>query len=87
MKRVEVLITNKVGLHARPASEFSKTASKFKSEIIIEHKNKHLNAKSILNILSAGIQSGSTISIIADGEDEEKAIDNLAELVNSNFGE
>lgn len=87
MIKSEVIIKNKSGLHARPAGEFAKAASSFRSSIIIEFGSKKLNAKSIINLLSGGINCGSTICIIADGEDEQQAIDRLAELIESNFGE
>lgn len=87
MIKREITITNKSGLHARPAGEFAKAAASFRSGITIEFGNRKLNAKSIINLLSGGINSGSTICIIADGEDEQQAIERLAELVESNFGE
>ncbi len=87
MIKREITITNKSGLHARPAGEFAKAAASFRSSITIEFGNRKLNAKSIINLLSGGINCGSTICIIADGEDEQQAIDRLAELAESNFGE
>ncbi len=83
----EVVIANKTGLHARPASEFVKEASKFKSSITIEFKEKKINAKSIINVLSMGISAGSTILISADGEDEKQAVDQLVNLVETKFKE
>ena len=77
----EIEITNKTGLHARPASEFVKEAAKFKSAVTIEFKEKKINAKSILHVLSAGIAAGSTIVISADGDDEAQAIEKLAEVI------
>lgn len=83
----EVTITNKTGLHARPAAEFTRLASKFKSNITIIFKGNKVNAKSLLSILSAGITCGSSVSIAAEGEDGAEAVDKLAELIQSNFGE
>jgi phosphocarrier protein len=77
----EIAVMNKTGLHARPASEFVKEAAKFKSAITIEFKEKKINAKSILHVLSAGIAAGSTIVISADGDDEAQAIEKLAEVI------
>ena len=77
----EIAVMNKTGLHARPASEFVKEAAKFKSAVAIEFKEKKINAKSILHVLSAGIAAGSTIVISADGEDEAQAIEKLAEVI------
>lgn len=81
MQSRELLITNKTGLHARPASDFAKEAAKFKSAITIEFNGKKINAKSIIHILSAGIISGSTITLSTDGEDEQQALDALAEVI------
>lgn len=86
MLNKEIMIKNKTGLHARPAAEFVKEASKFKSAITIEFKGKKVNAKSIIHVLSAGIAAGSTILLSADGEDEKQAIERLAEVI-SNFEE
>ncbi|HWQ80029.1 MAG TPA: HPr family phosphocarrier protein [Anaerovoracaceae bacterium] len=77
----KVLIANKIGLHARPAGVFSRTAAQFQSNIIIDYNDKKVDAKSILNLLSAGIAGWSTITITAEGEDENEAIDKLCELV------
>jgi phosphotransferase system HPr (HPr) family protein len=77
----EIAVMNKTGLHARPASEFVKEAAKFKSTVTIEFKEKKINAKSILHVLSAGIAAGSIIVISADGDDEAQAIEKLAEVI------
>ncbi|QOX65414.1 HPr family phosphocarrier protein [Anoxybacterium hadale] len=77
----EIAVMNKTGLHARPAAEFVKEAAKFTSAITIESKQKKINAKSILHVLSAGIAAGSTIVISADGDDEVQAIEKLAEVI------
>lgn len=87
MYKKEVTVTNKTGLHARPASEFVKMASKFKANINIVCKGKEANAKSILNILAAGISAGTVVTISADGSDEKEAVDALVRLVESRFGE
>ena len=83
MESKEITIVNKTGLHARPAAEFVKEAAKFKSAITIEFKGKKYNAKSILNVLSAGIAAGSTITLSAEGEDETPAVGKLAEVIAS----
>lgn len=74
-----VTITNKTGLHARPAAEFVKKASSFKSEVSIVFEDKEVNAQSIMGVLSLGISQGSQITIKTDGDDSEAA---LNELVN-----
>lgn len=77
----EIVVKNKTGLHARPAAEFVKAASRFKSAITIEFKEKKINGKSIMHVLSAGISAGSVITLSADGEDEQQAIETLAGLI------
>lgn len=79
----EIVIKNKTGLHARPASEFVKEASKFKSAVSIGFNGKNVNAKSIIHVLSAGISTGSCIVLSADGEDEQQAVDRLSDVIDS----
>lgn len=78
-KQVEVKL--KTGLQARPAALFVQEATRFSSDIYIEKEGKKVNAKSIMGLMSLAIGSGSMIKIIADGHDEEKAIEALAEYV------
>lgn len=82
-----VTITNQVGLHARPATFFIQKANEFRSTIWVEKDDRKVNAKSLLGVLSLGIVCGTTINLIADGADEDSAVDTLAELVNSEFSE
>lgn len=81
----EVKIINENGLHARPASEFVKEAAKYKSDINIEFNEKTINGKSIIGVLSAGIRHNNEILLVAEGEDEREAIDELVDLINRNF--
>lgn len=83
----EVVILNKTGLHARPAAMFVKEAGKFKSDIKVEKDGKQANAKSIISILSCGLEHGTKIKLIANGEDESAAIEALTKLIESKFGE
>jgi len=87
MTQETVMIENKTGIHARPASVFVQTATKFKSKIQIEAKGKKVDAKSILMLMSMGLVGGPGPPIIAGGEDEAAAVKELADLVNSKFGE
>jgi phosphocarrier protein len=80
-------IKNKTGIHARPASVFVQTASKFKSKVQIAAKGKKVDAKSILMIMSMGLSNGTEITISADGPDEADAVKTLVDLVDSKFGE
>lgn len=76
-----------VGLHARPATFFIQKANEFKSSIWIEKEERRVNAKSLLGVLSLGIIGGTPIRIIADGSDEQLAVDALVNLVQSGFTE
>ena len=79
----EITVTNEVGLHAKPATYFIQKANEFQSGIWVEKDERRVNAKSLLGILSLGIVQSTTITLIADGSDEEDAVKTLADLVNS----
>ena len=87
MVKKEVTITNNIGLHARPATFFIQKANEFKSSIWVEKEERRVNAKSLLGVLSLGIVKGTAVTIIADGTDEEEAINTLSDLIDSNFSE
>lgn len=81
----EVVVQNQVGLHARPATFFIQKANEYKSSIWIEKDSRRVNAKSLLGVLSLGITKGLTITIVAEGTDEEEAVSDLTELIASSF--
>lgn len=81
MVKTRYTIRNDEGLHARPAADFCKTASGFKSKISISKGGEEFEAKSILMVMSAGAAKGDTIEITADGEDEKEAIDALVKAL------
>lgn len=83
----DVTVENQVGLHARPATFFIQKANEFKSSIWVEKEERRVNAKSLLGVLSLGIMGGTDIRIIADGADEEQAVEALVTLVKSGFAE
>ena len=83
----DVAVKNQVGLHARPATFFIQKANEFKSSVWVEKEERRVNAKSLLGVLSLGIVGGATIRIIADGVDEQEAVDSLVALVDSAFSE
>lgn len=83
----DVMVQNQVGLHARPATFFIQKANEFKSSIWIEKEERRVNAKSLLGILSLGIVGGTAIRVIADGPDEQAAVEGLIDLVESGFSE
>ena len=82
-----VTIQNNVGLHARPATFFIQKANSFKSSIWVEKGDRRVNAKSLLGVLSLGIVQDMEITLLADGEDENEALEGLIELTNTAFGE
>lgn len=83
----KITIKNPSGLHLRPAGVLSQTAMKFKSDIIIEYGEKKIVAKSVLNVMAAGIKSGTEVNLVVDGEDEEEAMKTLVEAIESGLGE
>ena len=83
----EVSVKNQVGLHARPATFFIQKANEVMSAVWVEKDERRVNAKSLLGVLSLGIVGGTTIRIMADGSDEEQAVDGLVKLVESGFAE
>lgn len=82
-----LIIENKTGLHARPASMFVQEANKHKAKIKLSAKGKTVDAKSILMVMSLGLTKGTELTIIAEGEDAEAALDALTALIKNKFGE
>ena len=87
MAERSVQIVNRNGLHARPAAEIVKAASKFKSDITITRDDLEVNGKSIMGVMMLAAEFGSTLQLRAHGPDENEAVDALAKLVASKFGE
>lgn len=80
-----ITITNHIGLHARPATFFIQKANEFTSSIWVEKDDRRVNAKSLLGVLSLGITKGMAITLIADGVDENEALDALVDLIQNGF--
>lgn len=80
----KIIIKNAEGLHARPATEIAKSATQYTSSIQIDVNGNKYNAKSVLNIMSAGIKNSTEITVICDGVDEEKALEGLVETLKEN---
>ena len=78
---IEVTVKNPTGLHARPATLLVKRASTYKSDVSIEFNGKKANVKSLIGVLSLGVVKGSIIKVVTSGEDEEKAAEELASLI------
>jgi phosphocarrier protein len=83
----EVRIENRNGLHARPAAEIVKAASRFRSEVTIRRDDMEVNGKSIMGVMMLAAEYGTTLCLRANGEDAEQAVEVLAALVASRFGE
>ena len=79
-----IIIKNVEGLHARPATEIAKSATQYTSTIELDVKGNKYNAKSVLNIMSAGIKNSTEITVICDGVDEEKALAGIVETFEKN---
>jgi phosphocarrier protein len=82
-----VKVINRAGVHARPAALLVQVSKDFKSEIYFERDNDRINAKSIMGIITLGAAYGSEIRIIAEGEDEEAAVEALSRLFETKFEE
>lgn len=80
----DITLKNEEGLHARPATEIAKNASKFKCDVKLDVNGKEYNAKSVLNIMSAGIKNNTQIKIICDGVDENQALTDVLEIFKNN---
>lgn len=83
----DLVVTNRLGIHARPAALFAKAASGFASDIRVLKDGLEVNGKSIMGIMMLAAAQGNTITVRAQGPDEEQAIRALEELLESRFGE
>ena len=81
----EVLIINRAGIHARPAAKLVRTAGSFASDIFLESAGERVNGKSIMGIITLGATYRTTVKIIADGDDEEAAVEALEDLFARRF--
>ena len=77
----EIAIKNKTGLHARPAALFVQIANKFKSDITIVKEDQEVNGKSIMGILMLAAEKGAKVTIMAEGDDAEKAVKELSDIL------
>lgn len=83
----DVLIINKLGLHARASSKLTQLASTFPCEIWMSRAGRRINAKSIMGVMMLAAAKGSTVHIETDGEKEQEAMDAIVDLINNYFGE
>lgn len=80
-------VTNKLGIHARPAAQFVKTASSFKCDIQVVKDDEQADGKSIMGLMMLAAGHGSILTITTDGEDAQQALDALGELIARDFEE
>lgn len=88
MQKIILQVINEVGLHARPASEFVRLAAQFKSNLRVRNLRRDsstVDAKSIISVLTLGVEKGHEIEVTAEGEDEGNALQALRELIESDF--
>ena len=86
MAEIQLLIRNQLGLHARACALFVKTASRFRSEIMVSRDGVVVNGKSIMGVMMLAAEEGSTIEVKAEGPDADEAVAALQELVDGKFG-
>lgn len=87
MKEIELKLINRLGLHARAASKLVQSASGFDSQVWLSHRDKRINAKSIMGVLLLAAPCGSRLTLEVDGPDEDAAANTIARLVANRFGE
>ena len=87
MIRTTLVISNKLGLHARASAKLTKLASSFKCEVFMTRNSRRVNAKSIMGIMMLAAGMGSEVELETDGEDEQQASDAIGVLINDKFGE
>ena len=83
----EFRISNKLGLHARPSAQLTQVAGKFASEVYIAKNGRRVNAKSIMGVMMLAAGPGSTVTVDAEGPDEEQAVEAIGALITARFGE
>jgi len=83
----ELVVQNRNGLHARPAAMFVKIAGRYRAEVWVEKDGERVNGKSIMGLMMLAAGKGSKLLILAEGADADKVIADLAQLVDTRFGE
>lgn len=87
MEQARVLVQHESGLHARPAAQFVKLAKQFTSNVTVSSKGKTVSAKSMVLLLTLGVNKDTEIEIAADGDDEKQAVSSLVSLIENNFAD
>jgi phosphocarrier protein len=80
-------INNKLGLHARPSAQLTQVAGRYESEVFIAKNGRRVNAKSIMGVMMLAAGPGATVTVDAEGIDEQQAVDAIGVLITSGFGE
>ncbi len=83
----QLTILNKLGIHARPAAQFVRVASRFQSDVTVEKDDESVDGKSIMGLMMLAVGWGAEIKVTVDGADEQECLESLEKLVNSKFGE
>ena len=87
MLKQDVLIINKLGLHARASAKLTQLASQFPCEVWLTRNTRRINAKSIMGVMMLAAAKGSTINIETSGDQEQEAMTAILALINDYFGE
>jgi len=87
LEECNIQITNKLGLHVRPAAQLAEIAAKYQSQITITQNSKSVNGKSIIELLTLGAGQGTLLSIKGEGDDALKAVAEIKQLITNKFGE
>jgi phosphocarrier protein len=87
MPRIEIQIVNKLGLHARASAKLTQTAGSFESEVWLEREGRRVNAKSIMGVMMLAAGKGATVTVEAEGQDADRALLALLDLIRGRFGE
>ena len=87
MLQQDVLIINKLGLHARASAKLTQTASQYPCEVWMSRNGKRVNAKSIMGVMMLAAARGTTVNVETSGEQEQEAMEALVALINDRFGE
>jgi len=87
MPSIDIVVTNKLGLHARASAKLTQVASRYKSDIFIARAGKRVNAKSIMGVMMLAAGRGTTVTVDAEGPDADAALADVEALFNDKFGE
>ena len=83
----DFIISNKLGLHARPSAQLTQTASRFAADVHLSRNGRRVNAKSIMGVMMLAAGQGATVTVEAEGDDAEQALAAIGKLIVEGFGE